>query len=210
MAHRERLLEESRQGLRTSSIKLARHIVVAAVLWLFGLLVFVPLAVSLPPPFENAPFTWAQIIQWIVLISLIIVLIRMVYDLRDTADGLAGIAAVSVSKATTEAEHVESYQKGFRGIIYVLYAAIIYLLLIPFLSPVFPPLAGIVLIILVLWAIIVLFRVGGVFSKAVEDWWGRTFERVGSRLTAQEAGVRLKAEKEEEEEAPSGRRRRGD
>lgn len=209
---RPALLDESRQKLRAGVPKLAIHILVAVLIWIFGQLIFVPLAQTVSITIGDVQYNLAPIVSAIVLIALLIVLVRAAFDLRDTADALAGLAAVSVSKSTTEDIHVQNYQRGFRGVLYVLYAVIIFVFFYAFLSTINPALAGLALVVLVIWAIVVLFQVGGVFSKAVEEWSGRAVERFGSRLTVHESGLRWTPEREGEEpkeEAPGKGRRRG-
>ncbi len=189
MATRIELLRESRRRLSVSAPKLVIQIAVAALIWVFGQFVFVPLAQT----FALFGYELAPIVSAIVIVALLIVLLRAAFALRDTADALAGIAAVGVSKSTTEDIHVQNYQKGFRGILYVVYAVVIYLFFYAFLAAIHPVAAGLVLIALVIWSIIVLFQVGGVFSAAIEEWSGRWVQRVGDRLEAGERGIQVSA-----------------
>lgn len=187
MATRMGLMEESRRKLSSSVPKLLIHIAVAALIWVFGQFVFVPLAAT----FVLFGYDLAPIISAIVVVALLIVLLRAAFDIRDTADALAGIAAVSVSKSTTEDVHIQNYQKGFRGILYVVYGVVIFLFFYSFLATIHPVTAGLVLVVLVIWSIIVLFQVGGVFSRAIEEWSGKTVTRISDRLQVSETGVRV-------------------
>lgn len=208
MATRIELLRESRRRLSVSAPKLVIHIAVAALIWVFGQFVFVPLAQT----FALFGYELAPIVSAIVIVALLIVLLRAAFALRDTADALAGVAAVSVSKSTTEDIHVQNYQKGFRGILYVVYAVVIFLLFYAFLAAIHPVAAGLVLIALVIWSIIVLFQVGGVFSSAIEEWSGRWVQRVGDRLEAGERGIQVSAPEASAKEgkAESARKRTAD
>lgn len=186
MANRVKLMEDSKLKLRVSLPKLAIHIFIAALIWIFGQLIFVPLAGTFEPLFG---FDLGPIISLIIVAALILVLVRVAFELRDTADALAGISAVAASRATTESVHVENYQRGFRGLFYILYAIIIFLFFFTFLATIHPALAGVVLVVIVIWAVVELFYIGSGFSKAVEEWSGRAVNRV-ERLVVHEAGVR--------------------
>lgn len=201
MTNRETLLDESRRKLAASVPKLAIHIFVAVLIWIFGALVFVPLAES----FALFGYDLASIISVIFVVALLIVLLRAAFDIRDTADALAGIVAVGMSRSGSDIGDVRNHQKRFRGILYVVYAVVIFLFFYAFLANIHPVAAGLVLIILVIWPIIVLFQVGGVFSKAFEDWSSRTIRRVGDRIRVAETGVRIEPSPPESREEVSVR-----
>jgi hypothetical protein len=178
VTQREALLARSKQGLAANVPKLAIHILVAALIWAFGQLTFVSLAQS----FFLFDYNLAPVVSAIGLIVLLVVLVRAAFTIRDTVDTMAGVAAVSVSTASTDEESLGNYQKGFGGVLYLVYAVVIFLFLYAFLANIHPALAGIVLVLLAIWSILVLFQVGGVFSRAVEEWSGRTVNRVADRL----------------------------
>lgn len=197
MPNRAELLDASKKKIRTSLPKLAIHLFIATLIWIFGLVIFVPLAQS----FELFGFNLAPIVSFIVVVGLVLVLVRVAFEVRDTADGLAGISAVAASRATTESVHVENYQRGFRGLFYILYAVAIFLFFFAFLAAIHPVLAGVVLIVIVIWAVVELFYIGHGFSKAVEEWSGRAVRRV-ERLVVHDTGVRTQAETPPEEPSP--------
>lgn len=193
--NRKELMEESKRQMAASVPRLVVHILVAGLIWLFGELIFVPLARS----FQLFGFQLAPIISAIVLVALLVVLVRAALDIRRTADALAGAAAVSVSKESTVEANLKNYRTGFRGLFYVLFAVLIYLFFAAFLTTIHPVAAGVVLVVLVIWSIIVLVRVADGFSRGLEDWSRDVVHKAGERVETTETGVRIRTGKEDEE-----------
>ncbi len=186
MVNREQLLAESRRELYDSLPKIAVGIAIAFLIWIFGVLIFVPLARSLGNPFVFGLLFLDSLISFIILIALAIVIVGIIREVIDVTDALAGWAAAAYSREETPDETVRRYQLAFRGIAYVVLAVIAYLFFLPFLAGIFNVLAGIVLVILVIWAIIVLFRVGREFSEEIEQWTARFTQSVESMRQREE------------------------
>jgi len=185
-------MDESKQRLAASLPSLGSHILVAGLIWLFGGLVFVPLAEG----FSLFGFDLAPIVSAIVIVALLVVLVRAALDIRRTADALAGIAAVSASKETTVEANLSNYRTGFRGLFYVLFAVLIYLFFLAFLVAINPAFAGFALVVLVIWSIIVLVRVADGFSRGIEEWSRAVVKRVGDYVETSETGVRIRTRTE--------------
>lgn len=144
-------------------------IAIAFLIWLFGVLIFQPLATMLGSPFIFGLIGLNSLISGIILIALVFVFLGIFGEVLDIAGALAEYAAAYSRKETSD-EKVERYRLAFRGIAYVLLAVVAYLLFLPFIAGIVPVLAGIVLVILVIWAIFVLFRTGRLFSGEIERW----------------------------------------
>jgi hypothetical protein len=187
MVNRRQLLVESREKIYDSLPKIAVGIAIAFLIWLFGVLIFVPLARALGNPFVFGLLFLDSLIAAIILVALALIIVGIIREVLDVTDGIAGYAAGAYAKEETPDEKVERYRLAFRGIAYVLLAVIAYLFFLPFIAGIYPALAGIVLIILVIWAILVLFRTGRVFSGEIE-------------MKIAEFTRRIEAERQSEEE----------
>jgi len=83
-------------------------------------------------------------------------------------DGISDMVAVKFMKDDLNEEKLQHYRSGFRGLGYVLLAIIAYMFFLPLLAGIFAALAGIVLVLLIIWAIFVVIRVGNIFSEDIE------------------------------------------
>ncbi|WP_292393651.1 hypothetical protein [Methanoculleus sp. UBA303] len=170
MVNREQLLAESRHEIYDSLPKIAVGLAIAFLIWIFGVLIFLPLAKVLGNPFLFGLIGLDSLISAIILVALVIVVFGIFREVLDVTDALAGYVTGAYSRGETPDEQVERYRLAFRGIAYVLLAVIAFLFFLPFIAGIFPVLAGIILVILVLWAILVLFRTGRLFSGEIERW----------------------------------------
>jgi len=163
--------------IRDSAPKIGINIVVAALIWLIGNYVFIPISTGY---FVE---TWAvpQLINLIVLVALAVLLVMILKELRDLTDAAAGIVAYEVGsrKGEVTKDELNNYKTAFHGILYVFIAAAAFLLIGTQLSMLHPALAAIVLIIIVIWAIVTLFRVGHALSDTVHEYaqeWAKKLE----------------------------------
>lgn len=170
MVDREELLAASRREIYDSVPKIVVGVVVAFLIWLFGVLIFQPLANMLGDPLIFGLVGLGSLISAIILIALVLIFIGIFKEVIDVTNALAGYAAAAYSRKETSDEKLERYQRAFRGIAYVILAVIAFLFLLPFIAGIIPVLAGIVLVILVIWAIFILFRSGRLFSGEIERW----------------------------------------
>lgn len=142
---------------------------IAFLIWLFAIYIFLPLSGFLSDPTFLGLIGLDKLIAAIVMIALLIILFAVLRDVKAITDAIASYAAVAVlRKETIEEKKLIKYKLGFRGIGYILVVVIAYLFFLPFLSSIFNVLAGIVLIIIIIWAIILLLRVGEIFSDDIE------------------------------------------
>lgn len=181
VVNREELLAESRREMYDSIPKIIVGVAIAFLIWLFGVLIFLPLARMLGDPFLFGLIGFASLISGIILIALVIIFFGIFKEVLDVTDAFAGYAAAAYSRSETSDEKVERYRGAFRGIAYVLVAVFAFLFFLPFLAGIIPVLAGIVLVILVLWAILVLFRAGKLFSGEIEQWAASFTQKVETR-----------------------------
>lgn len=168
MVNREQLLAESRQEIYDSLPKIAVGVAIAFLIWLFGVLIFVPLAKALGNPFVFGLIFLDSLISAIILVALALIIFGIFREVLDVTDALAGYAAGAYARTEAPDEKVERYRLAFRGIAYVLLAVVAFLFFLPFIAGIFPALAGVVLVVLIIWAILVLFRTGRLFSDEIE------------------------------------------
>ncbi|WP_421908668.1 hypothetical protein [Methanolacinia petrolearia] len=142
---------------------------IAFLIWLFAVYIFLPLSGYLSDPTFLGLIGLDKLIAAIVMIALLIILLAVLKDIKAITDAIASYAAVAIlRKGTIDEKNLKKYQYGFRGLAYVLVAVIAYLFFLPFITSIFNVLAGIVLIVIIMWAIVVLLRVGEVFSDDIE------------------------------------------
>ncbi|MFP4559329.1 MAG: hypothetical protein ACLFO6_07530 [Archaeoglobaceae archaeon] len=178
MATREEIHRESKQEIKTSVPKIIVNLVVAALIWLFAVLVFQPLANTLGDPFLFGLIGMTSIISGIVLIALVIIFLRIIKEVGDLTYGVAGLATLSFKRGEVSENVLEKYRSGFKWIGYVIVGVVAYLFFLPIIAGLHPTLAGIVLVILLIWAIMMLFRAAGMFSEDIEKKAGELSQRV--------------------------------
>ncbi len=178
MASREDILFESKKEIRESFPKILVNLAIAVLIWLFAVLVFQPLANTLGNPFIFGLVGMSSIISAIVIIALAIILLRVLKEVADLTGGIASLTALYFARGETSETKLEKFRTGFRGIGYVIVAVIAYLFFLPLIAGLHPALAGIILILVLIWAILMLFRVGGVFSEEIEKKAGELSQKV--------------------------------
>jgi hypothetical protein len=169
MVTREEIYTESRREIADSLPKIIVEIVIAFLIWLFAIYIFIPLAGTLGDPTFLGLIGLQPLISAIVIVALIIVFLAILKEIIDVTDAVAGYATLAFSKGEVSEEKLERYQTGFRLIGYVLLAVIAYLFFLPLIAGVLGVLAGVILVLLVIWAIIVLFQAGRIFSVEIEQ-----------------------------------------
>ena len=165
------------EEMRDSAPKVAINVVVAILVWVIGNYVFIPISQGY---FVQ---TWAVswLINLIVLVALAVILVMILKELRDLVDAGAGLAAYEFgsSKGEVTKEELHNYKIAFHGLLYVFVAAAAFLLLGNQLSLLSPAIAAIVLVLVVIWAIITLFRIGRALSDSVHEYaheWAKKLE----------------------------------
>ncbi|ACX72155.1 conserved hypothetical protein [Methanocaldococcus vulcanius M7] len=165
----EKVYEEGILKLKENIPQIIINLVVAGLIWLFGILVFIPIADMLGNPYLFGLSALKPIISAIIAIALIIVLLRVTKDFGELMDGVADIIAVKLAGKRVNEEKLKKYRRGLRGLAYLIVAIIAYLFFLPVISGITPVLAGIILIVLVLWAVTVLINIGHIFSEEIEE-----------------------------------------
>ncbi|MFQ6081560.1 MAG: hypothetical protein ACE5OW_07830 [Candidatus Bathyarchaeia archaeon] len=146
---RDRLISAVREHLPSTMINLST----AALLWLFGALVFLPAASRITP--EVLPLACALIL----LVAFSIFIFKASGGLRRLLGAASDVLAYEYVRWRKGTEiPVERLRVAVRCIVYVVAVLIVYLLYLPFLVAIHPSLAGLALIPIVLWVFLMLFR----------------------------------------------------
>ena len=145
---RENLISVSKEHLPATLM----NIFMALLIWLFGILVFLPAAYSIAP--RGLPLLCSLII----LVGFSLFVFRSFDGLRPLLNSTSDFLAYVYIRRRNAKVQVERLKTASRPIIYVITALILYLLYSPFLVVIHPALNGLVLIPIILWIFWTLFK----------------------------------------------------
>ena len=145
---RENLISVSREHLPDTLINLF----VALLIWLFGILVFLPAAYTISP--RGLPLLCSLII----LVGFSLFIFRSFDGLQPLLNSTSDFLAYVYIRRRNSKVQVERLKTGSRSVSYVITALILYLLYSPFLVAIHPALNGLVLIPVILWIFWTLFK----------------------------------------------------
>ncbi|MCW3993807.1 MAG: hypothetical protein NWE85_04495 [Candidatus Bathyarchaeota archaeon] len=173
----EKVRRESREALVGALPSITLGVVAAILLWLFGKLIFVPIAQGI----EWFGYPLPQILTFIILVGLAIFLVRILVDVRRAVDALAGLAACEIGAPydVTPAE-VGHYKTALGSILNVVIVSLAFLLFSDYLALIHPALSGVMLIAIVVWAIFEIYRAVKAISDEIRrysaEWAGKALE----------------------------------
>ncbi len=153
-------IEESIKILKTNSEKVLVNILAALLIWLFGNLVFVPLAASLN--LETKLLT--STIFFIAFTSLII------HALPRLKKSIDAFSILPFKKLVRKGFTVEESRNILRNLMYIISGVIMYFLFSSFLIIFHPSVSGIALILLILWIFVVFLKVGTILFPKFINW----------------------------------------
>ncbi len=168
---------DSTKVIREAGPKLVLHVGVAVLIWLFGNLVFIPISAGL----FVREYAVTQIISLVTLVALAGLIAAVLYEARRMTDAAAGILAYEVGRrGEVSSEEVSHYRTALRGLLYVVIVALAFLFFSANLSTIHPALAGVALIVVVIWAFFTLWRVGRALSAEISRYaeeWAKRLEK---------------------------------
>lgn len=167
MSHANTLSEEGKALIKAAIPSIILNLIIAALIWAFGALIFIPLSVNFVVLQSIAVH---RLVSLIFLIAILVAIIRVFSQAKNLADGVADVIAGKMRPKSTDDNHVHQYRGALRLLFYVILATIAYMFLYPFLAPLAAPVAGLVFILLAIWAISTLFRVGSTLTEIVYYW----------------------------------------
>ena len=153
-------IEESIKILKTNSEKVIMNILAALLIWLFGNLVFVPLAASLN--LETKLLT-----SIIFFIAFTIPIIHALPGLKKSIDAFS---ILPFKKLVRKGFTVEESRNILRNLMYVISGVIFYFLFSSFLVIFHPSVSGIALILLIIWIFVVFLKVGTILFPKFINW----------------------------------------
>ena len=179
---REVYLEAVRE-IRDSVPKIIINIGIAVLIWVFTKYIFVP--ISLGYQFMGIPLP--QLISLVMLVAVAVLVLGILREIFDIIDALAAYSAYELGarKGEVTDEELQNYKVGFRGIIYVIIIALLFLLFKDFLDVFHPVLSAIVLIVVVLWSVLMLLRSGRAFSRIVEEYANEWADKLEERAKSE-------------------------
>lgn len=171
----DKIRKESVEILSTALPKITLDVSAAILIWLFGKLIFIPIAQGIN--FYGYPLP--QILNFIILIALIVVVLRVFIDLRRAINGVSAYAAVNIGAPyDVSLEEVEHYRTALKGIFDVIVVSLAYLLFVDYLANIHPALAGVILLVIVLWAIYQIWRVVQSISSEIRRYTTKWAEKL--------------------------------
>jgi len=154
-------MENFRKCLKIYGTTTLYTLLSAFLIWLFGILVFIPLASSL---------NWQTTVfcTLIFFITFTILILRALPSLKKLIDAFSILPAkrCSLKKGL-------SYENSivlFRHLSYIISSIILYLLYFPFLANFHPSISGIVLILVMIWIFFLTIRPLSVLSQKILEW----------------------------------------
>jgi hypothetical protein len=145
---RDKLISIAKEHLPSTVINLST----ALLIWLFGVLVFLPAAYMIAP--RELPLACGLIL----LIGFSIFVFKAFGGLRLLLEATSDVLAYEYMRRRKTKIPIERLKTAVRCIIYVVVALILYALYSSFLAAIHPSLSGLVLITIVLWIFWMLFK----------------------------------------------------
>jgi hypothetical protein len=138
------------------------HALLAAVLiWLFGILVFIPLASSI---------NWQAkaVCTLIFFVAFSLPVLKSLPALKRLIDTFSSFPARKYG--VRKGLNYENSLIMFRHVFYIVSGLILYLLYLPFLANFHPAISGIVLILVLIWIFFLTLRILSVLSQKIAGW----------------------------------------
>ena len=157
----EKEIENLVEYLRTYGAKTLQNLLAALLLWLFGNLVFIPLANSLN--WQTRVF-----VSLIFFVAFTILVARTLPSLKKLVDAFSVFPArkYGLRKGLIYADSVVLFRHAF----YMIIAVVFYLLYHPFLKSFHPSISGMVLIIVLVWIFFLSLRILSILSPKFLEW----------------------------------------
>lgn len=176
-AYHEKVSKESKESLMSALPSITVGVVAAILLWLFGNLIFMPIAEGI----VWFGYPLPQILTFIILVGLAMFVLKILVDVRQVVDALAGLAAVEIGAptdvTTTEVEH---YKTAMGGIFNIIIVSLAFLLFSDYIANIHPALSGVALIAIVVWAIFGIWRAVKAVSQEIKrystEWAGKALK----------------------------------
>ncbi len=173
----EKVNKQSKAALVGAVPAITVGVIAAILLWLFGNLIFMPIAEGIH--WFGYPLT--QILTFIIMAGLAFFVVKILADTRRAVDALAALVACEIGAPydVTQKE-VGHYKTALRGILYVIIVSLAFLLFADYLTRIHPALSGVVLIAIVGWSIFQIWRTVKAISEEIRrysaEWAGKALK----------------------------------
>lgn len=162
----ERVEVESKKEMIDSIPKVIIYGATILLIWAFTNFVFYPLGKS----YDMWGINTGSAIALVGMIAMIVLIIKVLKEVRDIADAVGGLIAVNVGRGGASKEEVGHWKMAIRGVLYVILVALVFSLFATLLSKIAAWLAGIILLIVFIWAVLTLYKSGMAVSKEIESY----------------------------------------
>ena len=177
-----RMYSESVRALRQAGARVFLSIIAAVLIWIFGELIFLPIAKGMAQQFFGYPVH--SIISFIIAVALAIIILSVFLDIRRLTRSLAGVLAYHFGKASGEAdiEAYNNYSAVLDGIIYVIVVSLVYLLFARYLAEIHPAVPAVLLVLIVIWSIFALWRSCRAIARVISKYTSRISEELEKQV----------------------------
>lgn len=153
--------EKFLKNLKAYGAKTVHTLLAAFLVWLFGVLVFIPLA-------STVNWQTKAFCSLIFFVALTLLFLRALPGLKKLIDAFSIFPArkYGLKKGISH----ENSLMMFRHIFYIISAIILYLLYSPFLANFHPAVSGIVLISVLIWILFLSLRILTILSQKILKW----------------------------------------
>jgi len=172
---------ESVRTLRRAGARIFLAIAAAVLIWVFGELVFLPIARGITQQLFGYPVH--SIISFIIVTALAIIVFSVFVDIRRLTRSLAGVLAYQFGRASgeTDVETYNDYRAMLDGIIYVIVISLVYLLFARYLAEIHPAVPAAILILIVIWSIFALWGCCRAIARIINKYTSRISEELEKR-----------------------------
>jgi hypothetical protein len=154
-------MENFKECLKTYGPKTVHNLLSALLIWLFGNLVFIPLANSLN--WQTRAFC-----TLIFFVTFTLLVFRALPSLKKLIDAFS--VPLARKYGSKKGLTYENSLILFRHILYIISAVVLYLLYFPFLANFHPAISGIVLILVLIWIFFLALRILLILSFKILQW----------------------------------------
>lgn len=167
MENIEEVYIDSAKRLRKSLPKFIVLISSALLIWIFGMVVFIPLTEGV----RVLDIDTSRLVNLIIIFSLVLLIVLSFGEIKNISYACAGFVAyyIGSERAKITDQRLLRLRRSFMNLADVLLASFFFILFKPLLEQLHSALAGIVLIILIIWAIIALVSVAMVLGSEIEE-----------------------------------------
>ncbi|MDI6730631.1 MAG: hypothetical protein QMD06_03720 [Candidatus Altarchaeum sp.] len=169
----ERVEIESKREIIDSIPKVVVYGGISVMVWIFTMLVYIPLGGSLMLISDLSVSNFIMIIGFV---ALLFFTVKILKEIKDISNAIGGIIAVKSGPSGASKEEVEHIQTAVRGVVYTIVGTILFVFLTSVLrglnigkyTYLGQTIVGIGLVVMFIWVIFLLYRSGMAVSKELE------------------------------------------